>query len=309
MNFQKCFISLFLAGTLLAQAPRREDPNHVVATVDGKDLTLAELQKIMLVAPPDWVNNFRTNPQFALGQWFIIQQLGKEAEARKLDQQSPLKEQIEANRMNYLAGARMNEEVNSFPVSNDMIAAYYKLHQSQYQRVRATGIYVKFKPQVTTTGTTAQDVQNAAMAALNAAFAGRSEAEARTLALEIVKRARAGEDMAKLVAQYSEEDSTKAKGGDIGNVTPLSDYPPEFKKAALGLAVGQFSEPIRMPAGFYILRADEKGGQEITEVAADIVAEIRKEHMDVYMKALNDRFRPVVKDQTIFTQPQSVGAR
>ncbi|MEP6962157.1 MAG: peptidylprolyl isomerase [Acidobacteriota bacterium] len=304
MTFKKCFIFLGLAGVLLAQAPLREDPNAVVATVDGKNVTKGDLRQMFLSAEPNWMNLFKTNPQFALSQWFIIRQLGKEAEARKLDQQSPAKEQVEYMRLSILAGARMNEEANTYPVSNQMVAEYFKQHQSQYQHVRVKGIYIKFKPQVSQMGTSPDDVARLAQLALNAASTGRSEAEARKLSLEIVARLRAGEDIAKLVAQYSEDETSKAKGGDIGAVTPINGYPDNFKKVALGLAVGQVSEPIAMPAGFYIIRAEEKGVQDITEVAGDIVGEIRKVHLDEFNKALNDRFRAVVRDTSVFTQPQ-----
>ena len=72
----------------------------------------------------------------------------------------------------------------------------------------------------------------------------------------------------------------------------------------LSLQVGAVSEPVKLPAGYYILHGDERGPQPLSEVSADIAEELRKQHLDDFLKSLNDRFRPVIKDQT-FLIPQA----
>ena len=299
MFMKKCLMLSLIAGVAFAQGPLRRDPKAVVATVDGRDLTWGELQDIKSIAPPDLRPFFDTNPQAALMQWFIIQQLGKEGAEQKLDERSPLKEELAAMRMRYLADARMNHEMNTYQVSNAQIEAAYKAKPAQYQRVRVSGIYIKFKPEAKQGATSASDIAALAQGILQGAGVQRLEAEARTLANDIVRRLRAGEPMQDLVKQYSEDDNTKAKGGDLGYITGTSSLDGGVVKAALALQVGGVSEPVKLPAGYYVLRADERDLQPLREVSSDIVEELRKEHLNEFLKALNDRFRPVIKDQTI----------
>ncbi len=303
MLAKKCFLFLLSASAAFAQLPLRQDPKGVVATVDGRDVTWGEVQQILAVAPPQLVTYFKTNPQAALMQWFIMQELGRQGEAKKLDQQSPLKEQLDAMRMNYLADARMNEEMNLYPVPFSVVEDFYKKNQARFERVRVSGIFLRFKAEAKAGATSANDVADMAAAILQGAGVQRSEADARTLALDLVKRLRAGESMQTLVTQYSEDQASKAKGGDIGYVSGTSNLPAELVKASVEMRQGDVSEPIRLSTGFYVLRADERSVQPINEVVQDISEEIRKTHLDQFLKGLNDRFRPVIKDQMLLVQP------
>jgi hypothetical protein len=307
MQLKTCLVFLFAASTLLAQLPLRQDPKDVVATVDGRDITRAEVQQIMYVAGPQFVTLFQSDPKVALYQWFLKQHLGKEGEEMKLDQQSPLKEQLQALRMEYLADARMNLEMNGYKPSEAEVEKFYNQNGNRYQRVRASGVYLKFKPKENQ-GTGTADLAAAAMAILSAGKTQRTEDEARALAMDIAKRLREGADMTTLVNEYSEDEASKAKGGDFGWINFTSNYPAEFTSGALTLAKGQISGPIRLPTGFYVLRADDRNIMPLNEAVYDIQTELRKLHLNDFMTKLNDRFRPVIKDQTlIITAPPAAG--
>lgn len=71
---------------------------------------------------------------------------------------------------------------------------------------------------------------------------GGPEAQAKRKAAEIVKKARAGEDFAKLAKENSTDPSAKTTGGDMGYVYVYAD------KALKGLKQGQVSDPIKMPS-------------------------------------------------------------
>ena len=308
MQLKHCFAFLLAAGTLFGQLPFKQDPKDVVATVDGRDVTRAEVQQILFVAGPDFLAKFQSNPQVALFEWYLKEHLGKKGAELKLDQESPLKEELEALRMSYLADAYVNHEMNTYQVPQEAVQKYYSDNLSRYQRVRVSGVFVKFKPG-DNTGTSNSDLAAAAMAILSAGQLQRTEEQARTIALDITKRLRAGEDMAKLAQQFSEDEASKAKGGDIGYVSAASTFPAEFKAAALGMQKGTVSDPIRLSTGFYVLRCDEKGPQALTDASPEIEVELRKLHLNDFMKALNDRLRPVIKDQTLIVQPAAAPKR
>ncbi|MDB4991597.1 MAG: Peptidyl-prolyl cis-trans isomerase PpiD [Myxococcaceae bacterium] len=80
----------------------------------------------------------------------------------------------------------------------------------------------------------------------------RTEAEARTLADEIDKQAKApGADWAAL-AQHTDEPGSKATGGDLGSFA-RGQMVPAFERVAFALPVGGVSDVVQTPFGFHII--------------------------------------------------------
>jgi len=87
----------------------------------------------------------------------------------------------------------------------------------------------------------------------NRSEATREKAEAKTLAEEVLAKARAdGADFAELARQYS-DGPTKEKGGDLGTFKKGA-MDPAFEKAAFGLKVGEISDVVETPFGFHIIK-------------------------------------------------------
>jgi parvulin-like peptidyl-prolyl isomerase len=291
---------LYIAFALSLRAQALDDPKKVVATVAGKDVTAAEIQKMLATFDAQMVQTFQRSPQDIVSRYFLILHLAEEAEKAKLIEKSPYKEQFEALRLQLLSNARVNEENNTFPVTPEAIEAYYKEHSAQYEQAKIKVIYISYGGPVVPTGTDRAALEAAAKGALAAAHAKRSEAEARTLAEDIVKQLRGGADFAKLVEQYSEDPASKAAHGDFGVIRSVGEYPAELKSVVFGLKPGEISEPFRQPAGFYVIRLDEKGTQPVEEVREPIVQVLRNEHMNQWMKEQSAAHQAVIKDPDFF---------
>jgi peptidyl-prolyl cis-trans isomerase D len=102
---------------------------------------------------------------------------------------------------------------------------------------------------------------------------GKNESEVRTLAEEVLKKAKApGADFAALAKQYSEDEASKANGGDL-DYFGRGRMVPEFEAVAFSLKPGEISDLVKTSFGFHIIKVvDSK--PEATRPLADVRAEI-----------------------------------
>jgi parvulin-like peptidyl-prolyl isomerase len=104
--------------------------------------------------------------------------------------------------------------------------------------------------------------------------------EAKRTSIEALSvRLVAGEDFAALAAEYSEDEATKLRGGDLGYFS-ATRMPPDFVQAALKLHPGEISKPIRTRLGFHLLKLiDVQGPRQKTfeEARSDIAIELANE--------------------------------
>ncbi|MEO8439703.1 MAG: peptidylprolyl isomerase [Spartobacteria bacterium] len=105
----------------------------------------------------------------------------------------------------------------------------------------------------------------------------------RALIFELSKRLANGESFPALVAEFSEDDATKKRDGDLGYFAEGRMLPAVFE-AATQLQPGQISAPIRSRLGFHILRlTDARPARSLTlaearpEIALRLANEKRAE--------------------------------
>jgi peptidyl-prolyl cis-trans isomerase SurA len=82
-------------------------------------------------------------------------------------------------------------------------------------------------------------------------------AKLRTKAETVTKQARAGADFATLARRYSDDESTKGRGGDLGLRVPQGQggmtLRPELHREAAMLGKGETSDPVRIDDAFVVL--------------------------------------------------------
>lgn len=161
------------------------------------------------------------------------------------------------------------------PVPQAEVERYYREHAAEFETpraVRARHILVRVPE---TGGSQAEDAAKAKVA-------------------EAIRRAKAGEDFAKLARGLSEDPATAPRGGDLGFVRP-GELVPQFEAALLALGKGEISpEPVRTPFGYHAIRVEEvrEGGkQPLGEVARELRERLQKDAADRAAKARADEVR------------------
>jgi peptidyl-prolyl cis-trans isomerase C len=123
----------------------------------------------------------------------------------------------------------------------------------------------------------------------------QAEKDAKRKKMEgLLKRAKAGEDFAKLAKEYSEDPGSKDKGGEY--TFPRGQMETNFESAAFALKPNQISDIITTRYGYHIIKLSEHipaqkvafdkvapriknhlTQQEVTQLAPDFLAKIKKE--------------------------------
>ncbi len=186
-----------------------------------------------------------------------------------------------------LAALRANTHV-----SDDELRAYYDQNISQYKVENRVHVeHILFK----TVGKTDAEV-----------------AEIRQKAEDVLKQAKHGANFEQLAQKYSEDDGSKAKGGDLGWIVEGQTVP-EFQQAAFTLPKGALSDLVKTQYGFHIIKVldretahtksldevrdsilpilvTQKVNQEVDDISTQMAAAVRqsdRQPLDAVAKKFN----------------------
>lgn len=82
-------------------------------------------------------------------------------------------------------------------------------------------------------------------------------------AKEVYEKLKSGGDFVKLSDEYSKDEHSKKRGGDIGKITKQSPIAKEFLEVAFKLKEGEYSQPVKTQFGWHIISvSDVKIGAE-----------------------------------------------
>ena len=163
-------------------------------------------------------------------------------------------------------------------ILEDDIELYYLEHQSDYQdpaKITASHIQINF-----TTDSSPEKV-----------------AEIKARAEEVHNKVQAGEDIASLVLEYSDDITTKALGGSLGTFSS-GTHGAELEKAAFALTEPGLAPLVETDYGFHVVYVDEikqpearpldevRGGIKTAIIERDAPAYARVEAEELFDKAL-----------------------
>jgi len=268
-------------GWAQSAAPAAPKPEPVIVTFeDGSTMTQAELAALIPTLPANYQTMAEQNPQHFLTVYAKFKKLAAMAESQKLGDKAPYRQGVDFWVAAGLAQAEFLEVTNGFTITPEEIEKFYNEHKEPYRRIKVSGIKIAF-------GAPASDTDSAPANASRVPKKVLTEEEARAKAEKLVNEIRAGADFAKLVQLESDDETSKAKGGDLGVWKMTDNVPNDLRAAVLSLQEGQVSEPVRQSGGFYIMHADAVTYAPLDEVKDMIFEQVKQEKARQWLDELD----------------------
>ncbi|MNI13166.1 Foldase protein PrsA 3 precursor [compost metagenome] len=111
----------------------------------------------------------------------------------------------------------------------------------------------------------------------------RSKDEALKITKEVQVKLKNKGDFTALAKQYSEDPGSKDNGGLYADA-PVNQWVPEFKKAAIELAIGTLSEPVESSFGYHLIQVDSRSVQTLDQVKGQIQSQLVQEYLQNFTK-------------------------
>lgn len=278
-------VTLIASSILISLASCKGGGDSIVR-VGRETITEGDLETLGRVNP-------RLKPRLATpaGRQKVIENyvqqemLFQESVNRGLNRNKDVRDKIALYEKILVAQALLEDELKK------KVREYYDNHKDEFERVKVSQILI---------GATPPEEPNAAKGKKKLAktpAAKRSEAEALKIAESVRERLTKGEEFAKVAKEVSDDDKTKANGGDLGYVT-LHDKRLERRgwlplgEKAFSMKAGEISEPIKTKDGFHIiLLTEEKKLPSFEEAEAGIKFRLQADIRTALLDSLKKKYK------------------
>jgi peptidyl-prolyl cis-trans isomerase C len=251
-----------------AELPDLPDSAVIAEFGDQTKFTMGDFRKYVAAMPPETQALALADPQTWIEGFAHMKQMADLAEKDKLYEHSPLKEQLELQRLYALANAEGADKLLNILVEGPEITRQYDLVKDKYKQVKVSAIYIAFGQP------------------------GLKEDQAKAKAEKLLAQIRKGADFAKLARENSDDETSKAKDGFFATLTPSDNIPDALRTAVFKLKEGETSEPVRQPNGFYLLRAGQVSYKPLAEVRDQIFNDMKNQRFQDWLNKMAKEATP-----------------
>jgi hypothetical protein len=247
-----------------AAAPAK--PTDVVMWIGDEAFTAERFEALLRAVPPQFAQaaNQMGKKQFAT-QYHMLYALSKHAQKLGIDQSPEFKQQVGFMTLQLLAQIQFQElSKNTQAVPDAQVAGYYKEHAKEYLQAKVRGIFVALNPPAK--GDSKEKPKP------------RTDAEAKSIAVELRQKILAGADFATVAKESSDETQTAAKGGDFGLIR-AGQLPAGIEKAVFALKEKEVSEPIQEATGYYLFLLEELRTTTLEEATPQIRSQLAQKSL------------------------------
>jgi len=246
-------------------------------------MTAAQFEEFIASLPPQYRAAARGAGKRQLVDSLVgMKVLAQEARRRKIDQSPAFKAQLALNMESLLAGSLMNELQTSAKIQEADGRKYYDDHKTEYERVKARHILIRFKGSPVPVGDKKDLTEEESLEKIKA------------LRARIV----AGEDFAAVAKAESDDKGSGVNGGDL-DFFGRGQMTPPFDQAVFALEVGKISEPVKTQFGYHLIEAQKRETKSFEEVRPEIEKKLGPELAQKAVEKIKSQ-TPVQIDEAFF---------
>lgn len=263
--------------------------DQVVVTIEGKAWKKSEMEAMIRSLGPTQIKNYYADKKAFLEQLGLFIKLAEMAEKDGLAEQDIHKYRLMFSRWQYLSTAELNAQRIRDKASDEDYRKYYEDHKQDFARAKPRVLYLAFD----NSGAAGPDGKKV-----------RTEEQAKALAEQVVKQLQNGADFAKLVAEYSDDADSKAKGGEYPEIKPNDNsVPANVKSALFALKDGGITEPIRQANGYYIFKLDKMVIPPYDHVSAEVFESLRDLRFQQWLENLRKSVSVQIHSEDYLKEP------
>jgi peptidyl-prolyl cis-trans isomerase C len=251
-----------LPFNVVAPASKVIDPDTVVLQVNDIKITAKQLDALIDVYPQN-TQVFARGPgreQFADSVIRMLV-LSEEARKRKLGETEKFKEQLRFSEANLLSQTLSEVLATEVLANDDALQKYYEQHRCEYGTWKARHVLVRAKGSPLPVRSGQPDL---------------TEDEALMRARQLRQRLVGGADFAEIAKAESDDTTSGANGGDMGEVRH-GQIVPTLEDALCKMTPGEISDPIKTNFGYHVIRLESSDGKDFATLKPILEQKYRAE--------------------------------
>ena len=233
---------LICAGLLqLTAAAFAGQPDPTLGTAGDHVVKRSDVNRMLAYYPQETQRRLQENPaevEILVKRMLEVKIISEIARKEQFDQKPDIRKQLAYVMDDFLSKEYLEKVImRQTTVSEADLKEFYTQNKNNLavpEQVRARHILFKVDPD------SAEDEKSKVK--------GKAEA--------VLKRAKAGEDFEKLAETYSDDQSSRASGGDLGYF-PAGRMLPEFEGVAFYTDPGEISDIVETKYGFHIIKVED----------------------------------------------------
>ena len=263
--------------------------SRVIAEVGDEKVLFGDLNNLIRMMPPSYQAMFSSAEQInkLLERQIDNMLFAQEARRLKIDEDPDVRYKLEEFTKGILTQALIEKTVNkNVTVTDKEIEEYYNNNRNEFQvpeKIKISHILI----------------------AVDANAGEDTKAEKRKQAEQILNKVKAGENFAELAQQYSDDASSKKRGGVLG-FFPRGSKSKEIEEGAFNLKKDEVSEIILSDKGFHIIKLlDRKEGttksleESRKKIKSKLTQKKKNEAIQDLLEDLKAKTKVVIHEETL----------
>jgi len=252
-----------------AQPPQTSDvititPDTVIATVNGRQFTAGDLEKITRNLNPQSRQLAASQPKAFLEQYAFGESLAAEAVKLKIDQVPPYRDRLAGARRQILTQGLLEQKKSEFKITPEEMKKYYEANQAGFRQASVKVLFISRVSLVRNLG--------------DGSTKSVTPEEIKAKVEKVAKLAKDGGDFAALAKEYSDDRNTADHGADLPYPIRANsaEIPENVREALMAGAAGDIIGPLEHTSGFYLFKIKSQSQAPLESVRADIERSIQE---------------------------------